>query len=708
MAAFIQTMDAQRIMTTNGAACESTAGVGDNLVALFFKLVRGLDTGELKDLFARAAADAKTAEARADLFVLAFQTRGCRGTGKGEKKLFYELLKQLSSAFGDEAVVACLSLVPHFGCFKDLMAILESKPSAAVEARCLELYANALREDEAELAKAKEQQRTPQLSLAGKYSPRENGHYDKSVKASGRLTKALFGSNEATAKRKYRKLVSSLNAALNTTEVLMAAGRWSEIEFGRVASLCLQRHRKAFLNETVKGALSPSEEQTGNRHPDNAERVAARAALRQAIVAKKGVRGKALMPHEIASKLMHGRCGNLSTVESDLMDAQWRSMREGVVEGMRKAKEQRELDVLDAVAPTAEATKDAAGFSLEALKRALPKSVDLGKLVPLVDVSGSMSGRPMEVAISMGILVSELTLDAFKDRLLTFESSPSWVSLSHCRTIGEKVAHTQSAGWGGSTNFEAACERILEVVERAKLSPDEVPDLICFSDMQFDAARGSNHGYDVYGYYGRRAQTSWETQFERLERRFDEVGRKVCGQPYAAPRIIFWNLDANTVGFPAAADAPNCQMLSGFSPALLKLVLTGADLVGEEEEVLQPDGTVKMVKQGPTPAQTTRAALDDPCFVPVRLKLSDLDAGPLKEYRFSPKEEEVEEEVVVVGAAEHAAEHAAGAKEAPEVVEGGVEVADVKADDEAMDFELVRLRYSTVRASRLDCAQVKV
>ena len=57
----------------------------------------------------------------------------------------------------------------------------------------------------------------------------------------------------------------------------MAAQRWEEIEFSRVASLCLQRQRKAFLNEALKGKLTPAQEATGNRHPDDAARVAARA-----------------------------------------------------------------------------------------------------------------------------------------------------------------------------------------------------------------------------------------------------------------------------------------------------------------------------------------------------------------------------------------------------------------------------------------------
>ena len=86
-------------------------------------------------------------------------------------------------------------------------------------------------------------------------------------------------------------------------------------------------------------------------------------------------------------------------------------------------------------------------------------------------------------------------------------------------------------------------------------------------------------------------------------------------------------------------DAPNVQMLSGFSPTLLKLVLTGAELVVEEEEVVQPDGTVKVKRSGPTPEQTVRAALDDTAYDAVRLKLSELKSGPFAEYHWEGKDE---------------------------------------------------------------------
>jgi hypothetical protein len=627
MSAFIATMDLvdSRTVTSNGDACLKKTSSG--LLDLFFKLVRGLDAEELASLFSAAVTEATKPEAKADLIVLAFQTRATRGHGKGEKELTYQLLKLCAKEFGEESVAAVLGLLPHYGYWKDLVHLLASDdcPRALAD-KSEELICQQLLADEAESSAATADKRIPSLSLVAKYAPREGTKFDKGpLRLAQRLAQRLFGSaNPAASARKYRKLCSCLNSQLCTTEVLMAAGRWEEIRFDRVASLCLQRHRKAFLNEELKGVLKPAQDATGNRHPDDPARVAARLHLREAIVSKKGVQGKALMPHEI---VQHCMGGSLSTLEADLMNAQWASLRAGTLEAMRKAAELRDLQVLEAAAPAA------AGLgSLAALERALPKHVDLGKLVALVDVSASMSGTPMEAAIALGILVSELAAPTFRDRVLTFESVPNWVDLSSHTSIRDKVRACEQAPWGGSTNFEAACERILGAAEAAKLPPDEVPDLIVFSDMQFDEARG--HG-------GR-----WETAFERLQRRFAEVGQRVCGAPYAAPRIIFWNLRANTVGFPVAKDTPNVQLLSGYSPALLKLVVSGADLVGDEEEftetAVMPDGsirtTTKVVRSGPTPEQTLRTALDDAVFDAVRLQLAALEAGPFKDYAFAPKE----------------------------------------------------------------------
>ena len=66
---FVATMDARRL-GENGAPELSAAGVGEPLVALFFKLVRNLPEASLEELM--AAVDKKDT---ADLIVLAYQTR---------------------------------------------------------------------------------------------------------------------------------------------------------------------------------------------------------------------------------------------------------------------------------------------------------------------------------------------------------------------------------------------------------------------------------------------------------------------------------------------------------------------------------------------------------------------------------------------------------------------------------------------------------
>ena len=58
-----------------------------------------------------------------------------------------------------------------------------------------------------------------------------------------------------------------------------------------------------------------------------------------------------------------------------------------------------------------------------------------------------------------------------------------------------------------------------------------------------------------------------------------------------------------------------------------------------------PDGTIKVVREGPTPAETLRQALDDAAFDPVRLALAGVKEGPLAAYTF----EKDDFELVVAG-----------------------------------------------------------
>ena len=186
----------------------------------------------------------------------------------------------------------------------------------------------------------------------------------------------------------------------------------------------------------------------------------------------------------------------------------------------------------------------------------------------------------MHVAIAMGILTSEVTHPAFRDKVLTFDTKPQWHDLSGETTLVDKVKSLAQAPWGGSTNFEAAMRLIAELVQRERLEQHDIPDLLVVSDMQFDQAHGGYGGYGGYGFYGGygdhgRAPASWDTAHEEVVRLFRDVGMNVHGQPLNPPNIIFWNVRADTLGYPAAADQKGVMLLSGYSPALMKFILSG-------------------------------------------------------------------------------------------------------------------------------------
>merc|ERR1712178_63554 len=324
---------------------------------------------------------------------------------------------------------------------------------------------------------------------------------------------------------------------------------------------------------------------------------------------------------------MHGKAS--TSTDRLLCNVQWKGIRESVIKSLEEAKE---------------GLKSGDGMDIDVIQangEVVKEKVDLGKLVPLVDVSGSMSGEPMEVAIALGILISEIAQESFRDRVITFESNPRWHGLNPKHDITQKVKSLQAAPWGGSTSIEKALELIYHVVRDNKLSEEEVPDMIVFSDMQFDVARGGGCGYG----YGQQCTKSWQTTHEIVKAAFNKLGMEIAGKPYSPPRIIYWNIRGNSssgIHAPVESDCENVQILSGYSPALMKLVLAGE----MEEEVVEQESVdengvvvVTKVKKKTTPYDTFRKAVDDGCFDRIRELLNDSKEGIFAKYVWSNTED---------------------------------------------------------------------
>jgi hypothetical protein len=63
----------------------------------------------------------------------------------------------------------------------------------------------------------------------------------------------------------------------------------------------------------------------------------------------------------------------------------------------------------------------------------------LANCVPVCDVSGSMHGVPMDVCVALGLLVSELSDDPWRGRVVSFSERPQLHRITG-DTLAEKVA----------------------------------------------------------------------------------------------------------------------------------------------------------------------------------------------------------------------------------------------------------------------------
>jgi hypothetical protein len=195
--------------------------------------------------------------------------------------------------------------------------------------------------------------------------------------------------------------------------------------------------------------------------------------------------------------------------------------------------------------------------------KALPNYMNGTKMLPIIDVSGSMyqtiatnsNLSCIDVAISLGLYCADKNTGPFANKFITFSEEPELVTLAE-GTLFEKYSQIERSVWGMNTNFESVFDLILNDAIENNLSDDDIPEvMICFSDMQFDDA------------------DSDDTAYQMITQKFNDAGYKV-------PRFIFWNLNSYD-NVPVKCDEDGTAMVSGFSPVLLKSVLSSKSLTSE-------------------------------------------------------------------------------------------------------------------------------
>jgi Mg-chelatase subunit ChlD len=191
---------------------------------------------------------------------------------------------------------------------------------------------------------------------------------------------------------------------------------------------------------------------------------------------------------------------------------------------------------------------------------------ELENMIAMVDLSGSMSGDPMDVAISLGIRIAEKS--KLGKRVMTFTMNPRWVNLEPFDDFVSQVQAVEAGDVGYNTDFHKALNLILDTIVENKMAPEDVENmtLVMLSDMQIDQAEPIDH----YGRIPTNGVQKRAVLYETIKIKYAEAGMRVHGKPYNPPHILFWNLN-NTSGFPCLSNEKNVSMMAGFSPALLNL-----------------------------------------------------------------------------------------------------------------------------------------
>lgn len=304
--------------------------------------------------------------------------------------------------------------------------------------------------------------------------------------------------------RNYRRTLSALRKYLKVVERDMSANRWDQINYDAVPSLAMSKYRTAFYNHDAERFQTYLTDVKEGRAKINA-----------------GVANPAVLVRQ----MYEGDDGGEDA--GDVAVAQW---------------------------------------------EALPRINFAKPMIPICDVSGSMctpaGGGAMciDVAVALSILLSEANTGPYKDIILTFSNHPTVIDFSKVNGIAEKVKTVYHADWGGTTNVADALRTILAIAVKNGVPKGSVlPDLVVFSDMEFNEANG-DFGYDTPIVTGYDTPIVTDTLFESVRREYESAG-------YPFPKVIFWNLSSNGRALlPLKKNDLGITLMSGYSQYLFDML----------------------------------------------------------------------------------------------------------------------------------------
>jgi hypothetical protein len=324
---------------------------------------------------------------------------------------------------------------------------------------------------------------------------------------------------DAGLMRLRKNYLSPINKKLNTVEVKLCAKQPID-NFSSLPSGAQMKYKTKFVR-------------------DELYRDKYLCWLNNVMLGKAKVNGKTLMPHEIIKNIMDFSNMKKKNMDFDpkaiLYQAQWNVLVEHI-----KNQIQEKIN---------------------------KSGDDWPNTLVVVDVSGSMTGLPMQVSISLGLLLSDINKGYFHHKLITFSEHPTLVEVIGDKII-DQVDFVKNMNWGMNTDLKAVFNIILNAIKSGKVSDESLPKrVIIITDGQFDSMITGN----------KSSNTLWEEIISMFKLEFGDKFMKYL------PECIFWNVNGQYNDFATNKNEEGIAMISGFSPNIVKYTI-GDDLIEDNKD----------------------------------------------------------------------------------------------------------------------------
>lgn len=323
-------------------------------------------------------------------------------------------------------------------------------------------------------------------SLLAKWMKSVNASSEETRKL-GRMTmKELAFSGE----KSYRKTLARLRKYLDVVETKMSENDWQNIKYAQVPSYAMKNYRNAFFKHDVDGFAKYIEEVKSGQSK---------------------IKASTLFPYDLA-KVYTDACGG------DYGQPNYRILEDAVIEEQWKA---------------------------------LPNYLkdDNTNVMCMVDVSGSMFGRPIASSIGLGIYFAQHNHGAFHNQFMTFSQNPHFITIEEGASLCSIVKDVYGKDPGFSTNLEAAFRCLLRAAVAHDIPQEDMPKaLIILSDNEINQ------------YKNQRSVDFMASMRQQYEAR-----------GYQLPKLIFFQVEARQSTFLTLSN--DALFISGQSAAAFKQVI---------------------------------------------------------------------------------------------------------------------------------------